>query len=92
MPCELATKAIESKALAKYIALAGEVQGQVAGVQGHEAAVGGVGVAQGVQQSRRLISGAAQAKEGNSGFPRKSVPPRRVYLPMPDMSCLYPVT
>ena len=55
---------------------AGKIQGHAVGVQGQEAAVGEV--AQGVQQSQcRLISGAA--KEGNSGFPRKSVPPRQVH-------------
>ena len=45
-------------------------QGQAVGAQGHKAAVGGV--AQGVQQSPRPISGAAE--EGNSGSHAKAFP------------------
>ena len=45
-------------------------QGQAVGAQGHEAAVGGV--AQGVDQSPRPISGAAE--EGNSGSHAKAFP------------------
>ena len=45
-------------------------QGQDVGAQGHEAAVGGV--AQGVAQSPRPISGAAE--EGNSGSHAKAFP------------------
>ena len=54
------------------------------GVQGQEAAVGGV--AQGVRQSPRLISGAA-AKEGNLEFPRKAFLSGGFMCPSPKYLC-----
>ena len=52
--------------------LSAQAQGQPVGAQGHRAAVGGV--AQGVDQSPRPISGAAAAEEGNSGSHAKAFP------------------
>ena len=63
-----------------HYAQAGKIQGHAVGAQGQEAAVGGV--AQGVRQSPRLISGAA-AKEGNSEFPRKAFLPGGFMCPSP---------
>ena len=70
-----------------HYAQAGKIQGHAVGAQGQEAAVGGV--AQGVRQSPRLISGAA-AKEGNSEFPRKAFLPGGFMCPSP--MCLSPPT
>ena len=63
-----------------HYAQAGKIQGHAVGAQRQEAAVGGV--AQGVRQSPRLISGAA-AKEGNSEFPRKTFLPGGFMCPSP---------
>ena len=63
-----------------HYAQAGKIQGHAIGIQGQEAAVGGV--AQGVRQSPQLISGAV-AKEGNLEFPRKAFLPGGFMCPSP---------